>query len=145
EKIEEKIKEAISQAEAYGLFLIERNNTVILTDVGEKIKEMLENARADEIINTLHAINPRSIEVLKIINEKINEIKKEVKKGFEFPQAARNVVAKELRLDFDYAAKWLKLLHLLGLIGDMGLTKGGKLLLEAVEMLKNKKFERFSF
>ncbi|MEO2154498.1 MAG: DUF505 family protein, partial [Nanoarchaeota archaeon] len=47
EKIEERIKEAISQAEAYGLFLIERNNTVILTDVGEKIKEMLENARAD--------------------------------------------------------------------------------------------------
>jgi hypothetical protein len=144
EKLNERIREALSQAEAFGVFIIERNDSIILTDVGEKLKDMLEYSRSDEIINTLHAINPRSIEILKTFYEKLDEIKKEIKKGFEPPVAARNVIAKELNYDLDYVSKWLKLLHLLGLIGDRSLTEGGKKLLEAVDLLERKEFEYYS-
>ena len=141
ERIKERIEEAISQAESMGIFIIERNKTVILTDVGEKIKDMLEYGNAKDLIHTWLAINPRSVEVLEAYEKLLPEIKKEVREGRDQYEVEIKLITNYLKLTPEYVDKWLKVLRAVGLVGRLGITEAGKSLLEAKRLLETKKYE----
>ncbi len=123
-----------------GIFIIERNKAVILTDVGEKIKEVLEYGNAQELLHTWLAINPRSVEVLEAYEKLLPEIKKEAREGKDMYEVEIKLITNYLKLTPEYVDKWLKVLRATGLIGRTGITEAGKALLEAKKLLAEKKY-----
>lgn len=130
---EKEIIRAIGEAEAKGFVVELQNSMVKLTELGDKIKTALENAKLQEIVKVKFSITPTFYNVLRAIYENIetfNRIWKEKGevKGYKMEEV--DVIRKHLSLSDDEIKKALTMLRQLGFLGSKSLTGAGRILVE---------------
>ncbi|AHL23319.1 DUF505 family protein [Thermococcus nautili] len=131
---EKEIIRAIGEAEAKGFVVELQNGMVKLTELGDKVKTALENAKLQEIVKVKFSVTPTLYNVLKVIYENLetfNRIWKEKGevKGYKMEEV--DVIRKHLSLSDDEIKKALTMLRQLGFLGSKSLTEAGKVLVEA--------------
>ena len=131
---EKEIIRAIGEAEAKGFVVELQNGMVKLTELGDKVKTALENAKLQEIAKVKFSVTPTLYNVLKVIYEELetfNRIWKEKGeiKGYKMEEV--DVIRKHLSLSDDEIKKALTMLRQLGFLGSKSLTEAGKVLVEA--------------
>ncbi|NJE08581.1 DUF505 domain-containing protein [Thermococcus sp. M39] len=131
---EKAIIKAIGEAEAKGFIVELQNKMVKLTELGEKVKTAVENAKVQEVIKTKFGVTPTTYNVLKVIYENLevfNRIWKESKEIRGYKQDEVDVIKKHLSLSEDEIKKALTILRALGFLGEKSLTEAGRILVEA--------------
>ncbi|MDI3476220.1 MAG: uncharacterized protein PWQ79_2056 [Thermococcaceae archaeon] len=131
---EKEIIRAIGEAEAKGFVVELQNGMVKLTELGDKVKTALENAKLQEIVKVKFSVTPTLYNVLRVIYDNIetfNRIWKEKGeiKGYKMEEV--DVIRKHLSLSEDEIKKALTMLRELGFLGTKSLTEAGKVLVEA--------------
>ena len=131
---EKEIIRAIGEAEAKGFVVELQNGMVKLTELGDRVKTALENAKLQEIVKVKFSVTPTLYNVLRVIYENIevfNGIWKEKGevKGYKMEEV--DVIRKHLSLSDDEIKKALTMLRQLGFLGSKSLTDAGKALVEA--------------
>jgi len=131
---EKEIIRAIGEAEAKGFVVELQNGMVKLTELGDRVKTAIENAKLQEIVKVKFSVTPTLYNVLKVIYEELetfNRIWKEKGevKGYKMDEV--DVIRKHLSLSDDEIKKALTMLRQLGFLGSKSLTEAGKVLVEA--------------
>lgn len=131
---EKEITRAIGEAEAKGFIVELQNGMVKLTELGDRVKTALENAKLQEIVKVKFSVTPTLYNVLRVIYDNIetfNRIWKEKGeiKGYKMEEV--DVIRKHLSLSDDEIKKALTMLRQLGFLGTKSLTEAGKTLVEA--------------
>ena len=139
--VEEKVgkyEKAIGEAETKGLIRVFQNDTVRLTEFGEKMKEVVEYANLPELMNTSLAITPETWRIIRALYENEEEVNYIWKKADEnrkdYYQELAKWLAKEVRMDEEEVLKFTKLLHLTGFLGRKYLTEAGRKLAEVLDV-----------
>ncbi|ASJ05167.1 hypothetical protein A3L01_07205 [Thermococcus barossii] len=130
---EKGITRAIGEAEAKGFVVELQNGMVKLTELGERVKTALENAKLQEIVRVKFSVTPTLYNVLRVIYENIetfNRIWKEKGEAKGYKMEEVDVIRKHLSLSDDEIKKALTMLRELGFLGSKGLTEAGKILVE---------------
>ncbi|WP_240921923.1 DUF505 family protein [Thermococcus sp. ES12] len=130
---EKEITRAIGEAEAKGFVVELQNGMVKLTELGERVKTALENAKLQEIVRVKFSVTPTLYNVLRVIYENIetfNRIWKEKGEVRGYKMEEVDVIRKHLSLSDDEIKKALTMLRELGFLGSKGLTEAGKILVE---------------
>ncbi|ASJ05919.1 DUF505 family protein [Thermococcus pacificus] len=131
---EKEIVRAIGEAEAKGFVVELQNEMVKLTELGEKVKTALENAKLQEIVKVKFSVTPTLYNVLKVIYDNLetfNRIWKEKGEARGYKMEEVDVIRKHLSLSDDEIKKALTMLRELGFLGSKSLTEAGKTLVEA--------------
>ncbi|NJE04393.1 DUF505 family protein [Thermococcus sp. MV11] len=131
---EKEITRAIGEAEAKGFVVELQNGMVKLTELGERVKTALENAKLQEVVRVKFSVTPTLYNVLKVIYENIetfNRIWKEKGEARGYKMEEVDVIRKHLSLSDDEIKKALTMLRELGFLGSKSLTEAGKVLVEA--------------
>lgn len=131
---ERDIVRAIGEAEAKGFIVELHNGMVKLTELGEKVKTAIENAKVQEVIATKFGITPTTYNVLCVVYENLevfNRIWKEKGEIKGYKQDEVDVIRKHLSLSEEEIKKALTILRTLGFLGEKSLTEAGRLLVEA--------------
>ncbi len=131
---EKEIIRAIGEAEAKGFVVELQNGMVKLTELGDKVKTALENAKLQEIVKVKFSVTPTLYNVLKVIYEELetfNRIWKEKGEIRGYKMEEVDVIRKHLSLSDDEIKKALTMLRQLGFLGSKSLTEAGKVLVEA--------------
>ena len=139
---EENILKAIGECEYKGLIVELQNKCIKLTNLGYEIKEAIELAKTQELLNTKFAITPTTFKILETIYNNRKEFDKVWKektegKGKEHKENEIILLAKLLKLTItiDEIKKSLVILKNTGFIGKKGLTKSGIKLIEGYNMI----------
>ncbi len=130
---EKEITRAIGEAEAKGFVVELQNGMVKLTELGDRLKTAIENAKVQEIVKVKFSVTPTLYNVLKVIYDNLetfNRIWKEKGevKGYKMEEV--DVIRKHLSLGDDEIKKALTMLRQLGFLGSKSLTEAGKILVE---------------
>ncbi|GBF36649.1 DUF505 family protein [Methanofervidicoccus abyssi] len=137
---EEAIIKALNEGESKGLIKELQNKMIILTELGEGVKEAIEMAKVQELLSTKFAITPTTFNILLAIYNNKKDFDKIWKEKKEIGQHKENeiiLLAKLLPLTIDEIKKSLVILKNVGLIGKKGLTSGGIKLVESyIEFFK---------
>lgn len=137
---EEAIIKALNEGESKGLIKELQNKMIILTELGEGVKEAIEMAKVQELLSTKFAITPTTFNILLAIYNNKKDFDKIWKEKKEVGQHKENeiiLLAKLLPLTIDEIKKSLVILKNVGLIGKKGLTSGGIKLVESyIEFFK---------
>ncbi|WP_297461153.1 DUF505 family protein [Thermococcus sp.] len=131
---EKEIIRAIGEAEAKGFVVELQNGMVKLTDLGDRVKAALENAKLQEIVKVKFSVTPTLYNVLKVIHDNLevfNRIWKEKGEIRGYKMEEVDVIRKHLSLSDDEIKKALTMLRELGFLGTKSLTEGGRLLIKA--------------
>ena len=131
---EKEIIRAIGEAEAKGFVVELQNGMVKLTELGDRVKSALENAKLQEIVKVKFSVTPTLYNVLKVIHDNLevfNRIWKEKGEAKGYKMEEVDVIRKHLSLSDDEIKKALTMLRELGFLGSKSLTEGGKILVEA--------------
>lgn len=131
---EKAIIKAIGEAEAKGFVIELQNKMVKLTELGDKVKTAIENAKVQEVIKTKFGVTPTTYNALKVIYDNLkvfNRIWKESKEIKGYKQDEVDIIKKNLSLSEDEIKKALTILRALGFLGEKSLTEAGKILVEA--------------
>ncbi|ASJ01270.1 DUF505 family protein [Thermococcus gorgonarius] len=131
---EKEIVRAIGEAEAKGFVVELQNEMVKLTELGEKVKTALENAKLQEIVKVKFSVTPTLYNALKVIYDNLetfNRIWKEKGEARGYKMEEVDVIRKHLSLSDDEIKKALTMLRELGFLGSKSLTEAGKTLVEA--------------
>ncbi|WP_457611879.1 DUF505 family protein [Methanocaldococcus sp.] len=131
---EEEIIRALNEAESKGFIKELQNKMIILTKLGEDVKDAVEEAKVQDLINTKFAITPTTFNILKAIyenREEFDRVWKEKEEGKEHKENEIILLAKLLPLTIDEIKKSLVILKNTGFIGKRGLTAAGEKLVEA--------------
>nr|WP_240910624.1 DUF505 family protein [Thermococcus sp. GR6] len=131
---EKDIVRAIGEAEAKGFIAELQNGMIKLTELGEKVKTAVENAKAQEIVKVKFSVTPTLYNVLRVIYENIetfNRIWKESTEIKGYKKDEIDVIKKYLSLSDEEIKKALTMLRALGFLGEKSLTEAGKVLVEA--------------
>ncbi|ACS32949.1 DUF505 family protein [Thermococcus gammatolerans] len=131
---EKEIIRAIGEAEAKGFVVELQNGMVKLTELGDKVKTALENAKLQEIVKVKFSVTPTLYNVLRVIYEELetfNRIWKEKGEIRGYKMEEVDVIRKHLSLSDDEIKKALTMLRQLGFLGSKSLTEAGKVLVEA--------------
>jgi len=131
---EKEIVRAIGEAEAKGFVVELQNGMVKLTELGDKVKTALENAKLQEIVKVKFSVTPTLYNVLRVVYEELetfNRIWKEKSeiKGYKMEEV--DIIRKHLSLSDEEIKKALTMLRQLGFLGSKSLTEAGKVLVEA--------------
>jgi hypothetical protein len=131
---EKEIIRAIGEAEAKGFVVELQNGMVKLTELGDKVKTALENAKLQEIVKVKFSVTPTLYNVLRVIYDNLetfNRIWKEKSeiKGYKMEEV--DVIRKHLSLSDEEIKKALTMLRQLGFLGTKSLTEAGRVLVEA--------------
>ncbi|WP_456420955.1 DUF505 family protein [Thermococcus sp.] len=131
---EKEIIRAIGEAEAKGFVVELQNGMVKLTELGDRVKTSLENAKLQEIVKVKFSVTPTLYNVLRVIYENIETFKEIWKekgevKGYKMEEV--DVIRKHLSLSDEEIKKALTMLRQLGFLGSKSLTDAGKALVEA--------------
>ncbi|NPA86984.1 MAG: DUF505 domain-containing protein [Candidatus Diapherotrites archaeon] len=139
--VEEKVgryDRAIGEAETKGLIRVFQNDSVRLTEFGEKMKEVVEYANLPELLNTSLAITPETWKIIRALYENEEEVNYIWKKADEnrkdYYQELAKFVAKVTRMDEEEVLKFMKLLHITGFLGSKYLTEAGRKLAEVLDV-----------
>ena len=138
--VEEKVgkyERAVGEAETKGLVRVFQNDTVRLTEFGEKMKEVIEYANLPELLNTSLAITPETWRIIRALYENPEEVNYIWKKADEnrkdyYTELAK-WLSKETDMDEEEVLKFCKLLHITGFLGNKYLTEAGRKLAEVLE------------
>ena len=130
---EKEITRGIGEAEAKGFVVELQNGMVKLTELGDRLKTAIENAKVQEIVKVKFSVTPTLYNVLKVIYDNLetfNRIWKEKGevKGYKMEEV--DVIRKHLSLGDDEIKKALTMLRQLGFLGSKSLTEAGKILVE---------------
>lgn len=131
---EKEITRAIGEAEAKGFIVELQNGMVKLTELGDRVKTALENAKLQEIVKVKFSVTPTLYNVLRVIYDNIetfNRIWKEKGEARDYKIEEVDVIRKHLSLSDDEIKKALTMLRQLGFLGSKSLTEAGKVLVEA--------------
>nr|CRL09144.1 hypothetical protein [unidentified prokaryotic organism] len=131
---EKEIIRAIGEAEAKGFVVELQNGMIKLTELGDKVKTALENAKLQEIVKVKFSVTPTLYNVLRVIYEELetfNRIWKEKGEVRGYKMEEVDVIRKHLSLSDDEIKKALTMLRELGFLGSKSLTEAGKVLVEA--------------
>ncbi|WP_456367918.1 DUF505 family protein [Thermococcus sp.] len=131
---EKEIIRAIGEAEAKGFVVELQNGMVKLTELGDKVKTALENAKLQEIVKVKFSVTPTLYNVLRVIYENLetfNRIWKEKGEARGYKMEEVDVIRKHLSLSDDEIKKALTMLRELGFLGSKSLTEAGRVLVEA--------------
>ncbi len=131
---EKEIIRAIGEAEAKGFVVELQNGMVKLTELGDKVKTALENAKLQEIVKVKFSVTPTLYNVLRVIYENLetfNRIWKEKGEAKGYKMEEVDVIRKHLSLSDDEIKKALTMLRELGFLGSKSLTEAGRILVEA--------------
>lgn len=131
---EKEITRAIGEAEAKGFIVELQNGMVKLTELGDRVKTALENAKLQEIVKVKFSVTPTLYNVLRVIYDNIetfNRIWKEKGEARDYKIEEVDVIRKHLSLSDDEIKKALTMLRQLGFLGTKSLTEAGKTLVEA--------------
>ncbi|AFL95609.1 hypothetical protein CL1_1410 [Thermococcus cleftensis] len=131
---EKEITRAIGEAEAKGFVVELQNGMVKLTELGEGVKTVLENAKLQEVVRVKFSVTPTLYNVLKVIHDNLetfNRIWKEKGEARGYKVEEVDVIRKHLSLSDDEIKKALTMLRELGFLGSKSLTEAGKVLVEA--------------
>ncbi|MCD6372703.1 MAG: DUF505 family protein, partial [Thermococcus sp.] len=131
---EKEITRAIGEAEAKGFIVELQNGMVKLTELGDRVKTALENAKLQEIVKVKFSVTPTLYNVLRVIYDNIETFKgiwKEKGEARDYKIEEVDVIRKHLSLSDDEIKKALTMLRQLGFLGTKSLTEAGKTLVEA--------------
>ncbi|AJC72742.1 hypothetical protein X802_06185 [Thermococcus guaymasensis DSM 11113] len=131
---EKEIIRAIGEAEAKGFVVELQNGMVKLTELGDKVKTALENAKLQEIVKVKFSVTPTLYNVLRVIYDNIETFKgiwKEKGETRDYEIEEVDVIRKHPSLSDDEIKKALTMLRQLGFLGTKSLTEAGKTLVEA--------------
>ena len=131
---EEAIIKALNESESKGLIRELQNKMIILTELGEGVKEAVEMAKVQELLSTKFAITPTTFNILLAIynnREDFDRVWREKSEVGEHKENEIILLAKLLPLTVDEIKKSLVILKNVGLIGKKGLTDAGVKLVES--------------
>ena len=132
-KTEEKIVDiAISEAESKGLIIVYQNDAVMLTEIGERLKTIIQMAKTDVIKGMKVSITPLLVNVLRVIKENEDEFAKAWREKEELTSKIIETIRKELKIPDELIKEQVTTLRGMGLIGR---RRGGRILTEPGEML----------
>ncbi len=144
EGVDEKtIEYSISECESKGYIEVYPNDYVKMTDTGLLMKEVIISGNTEELTKSELSITPTIYNILRIIAENINELKKTWVKG-----GGRKLLEEEAKIIYNNLKgltsitineimSTMALIRGYGLLGKLGLTDAGKKLLEVGEKFKS--------
>lgn len=132
-KTEERIVDiAVSEAESKGLIIVYQNDAVMLTEIGERLKTIIQMAKTDVIKSMKVSITPLLVNVLRVIKENEDEFAKAWREKEELTSKIIETIRKELRIPDELIKEQVTILRGMGFIGR---RRGGRILTEPGEML----------
>ncbi len=139
--LERSVRIAISEAESRGYVFALQNGVVRLTRAGDLMKSVLEYGKTREMIHTKFAITPTTYHIARTIAENENRLRKlwrEIDEEVlgETVKTVYNELKRYTSITVEEVFKYLIIMKRIGLLGDMGLTKAGKYLVEVGEALR---------
>ncbi len=137
---ERRARIAIAEAEARGYVTVLQNGVVVLTRAGELMKQVIEYGKTRELMNTVYPITPTTYHLVRVLYEERKRLwaiwtEEEEKKLEEAIKLAYNEIKRYTSITIDEIKKQLTILRRIGLLGKMGVTEAGRLLLEVGKIL----------
>ncbi len=133
-------RKAISEAESKGLVEVLQNRTMGLTPVGEVMKDVVTYANTQVMRSMKFPVTPTAYWVLRTIDENIGELKDAWRKGVDVTNVEAKIVYNNLKkytsITDEEVKKAFVMLRRTGLLGKMGPTSAGELLLEVGKMFE---------
>ncbi len=134
------VSKAISEAESKGLVVVLQNRTVGLTPIGEVMKDVVTFANTQTMKTMKFPATPTTYWVLRVIAENIDELKEAWRKGVDVTNVEAKIVYNNLKKYTSVTDEEIKkafvILRRTGLLGKMGPTSAGELLLEVGRMFE---------
>ncbi len=134
------VRKAISEAESKGLVVMLQNRTVGLTPIGEVMKDVVTFGNTQTMKTMKFPVTPTVYWVLRVISEHIDELKEAWRKGVDVVNVEAKIVYNHLKRYTSVTDEEIKkafvILRRTGLLGKMGPTSAGELLLEVGRMFE---------
>ncbi len=134
------VRKAISEAESKGLVVMLQNRTIGLTPIGEVMKDVVSFGNTQTMKTMKFPVTPTVYWVLRVISENIEELKEAWRKGVDVVNVEARIVYNNLKKYTSVTDEEIKkafvILRRTGLLGRMGPTSAGELLLEAGKMFE---------
>ncbi len=134
------VRKAISEAESKGLVIMLQNRTVGLTPIGEVMKDVVAFGNTQTMKTMKFPVTPTVYWVLRVISENIDELKEAWRKGIDVVNVEAKIVYNHLKKYTSVTDEEIKkafvILRRTGLLGKMGPTSAGELLLEVGRMFE---------
>ncbi|GEM_PF-667995 len=134
------VRKAISEAESKGLVVMLQNRTVGLTPIGEVMKDVVTFGNTQTMKTMKFPVTPTVYWVLRVISENIDELKEAWRKGVDVVNVEAKIVYNHLKKYTSVTDEEIKkafvILRRTGLLGKMGPTSAGELLLEVGRMFE---------
>ncbi|MDK2372656.1 MAG: DUF505 family protein [Candidatus Korarchaeota archaeon] len=134
------VRKAISEAESKGLVVMLQNRTIGLTPIGEVMKDVVSFGNTQTMKTMKFPVTPTVYWVLRVISENIEELKEAWRKGVDVVNVEARIVYNNLKKYTSVTDEEIKkafvILRRTGLLGKMGPTSAGELLLEAGRMFE---------
>ncbi len=140
--LERSVRIAISEAESRGYVVILQNGVVKLTRIGDLMKSVIEYGKTREMVRTRFGVTPVTYHITRTLIEHANELRKlwreldEQVRG-EAIKLLYNRLKKYTSVTVEEIWKQLRIMKMLGLVGDMGPTKAAEYLVSVGEALSS--------
>ncbi len=133
-------RKAISEAESKGYVIMLQNKAVGLTPIGEVMKDVVTFGKTEVMKGMKFPVTPTTYWVLRVISENLEELKEAWRKGVDLVNVEAKIVYNHLKkytsVTDEEIKKAFAILRGTGLLGKMGPTSAGELLLEVGRMFE---------
>ncbi len=140
EEARREFRKAISEAESKGYVIMLQNKAVGLTSIGEVMKDAVTYAKTEVMKGMSFPVTPTIYWVLRVIAENIEELKAAWREGVDVTNVEAKIVYNHLKkytsVTDEEIKKAFAILRGTGLLGKMGPTSAGELLLEVGKMFE---------